>query len=253
MREGIRMNVKKEMDFLRAISLGLFNKKGVAFNLSVRPFDEGKQVQILIVNGDTPGHGNVLRLHITYRTNVDRVFLRLHIDSAGRSGFNEDWVNKEVPKAQAVESIKEMLHYAKDKADNKFSRYNGEVDYYTILSNLSKEIFVDEDLFELEAWSKGLHLRDVLKVPYNSLTRTYFVTGGIGGVANHNALHSATTTVEFGYNPQDSKSYLGVIKSINPNPKIPQGLHPNATIDMFAYSVLEQFKGAWTKQANRSN
>lgn len=235
------MNAKKESAFLKTATLGLFNKKGVSFNLTTSPFNlGGKLVRILIVNAPTTSSGSVARLEISYPTSSDIVKISSDIImSCGQSKH----VYQVVRKKDVSKYLKILLDTSKDVKGNDFSTTNDKVDFYGILNKLSYELFEAEDVFEMTGWKKTIELHKPLGVGYSQLKEEFHIHGGIGVAMNRHNLNGITTSIELATSPSDGKQYVGVVSSITSNPKYQVGMH-NGSIEMFIACVLDQYKGA---------
>lgn len=249
------MDIMKELEFLKKVTLGLFNKKGVSFALNVQPSREnGRYFDILIVNDPTTTSGNVLRLKITYSTVSDNVRVNLEVNSHGfefESYKVGEWVDKEGMETY----LTNLLHEAKEKADNAFSEEDDAVDFYGILEQLSDDMFFTPDLFEFNGWKQEIYLHEDLgkkfpeyDIPYQSLVNVFHVHGGVGRVQRMADLHAITTSIELGTLPQNNKVYLDVHSTIAKDSTIPKGLYEDSSIEQFIQAVVEQYKGAWNKE-----
>lgn len=232
------MNIKKELAFLKHISLGLFNKKHVRFELKTRPTREGRMIDISLRDNRYTKVGNNIDLQISYQTNKDEVFVKR--DMFGRG--------KNVPRKEAVSYIKTLLLEQKQEYGSVYTRLNDTINFYDILEKLSDQIFVSQDYFEMNVWrGTTIYLHEKLGTKFNSMEEEIHINGGVGTATNRSALGGITTTIEFAKNPADGICYLDVFRNIVEHPKRPIGLYPNATIDMVVETLLEQYQGAWNR------
>lgn len=236
------MDIQKELIFLQDVTLGLLNKKGISFEVKTRPYaDTEKVVTILIVNDKTSSSASYQRLQISYRTSEPTVNVRF-------SNNSFDCISKEVSKEDTSSYIQDLLNSPKGKENKEISWEDDKVDFYDILRTLSHEVFSTNDFFELNVGKRTLYLRKRLGAEYDSLTDAFYVNGGVGSASDINGLHGITTTVEIGKLPKDDKTYLLVQSNIAESPVYPAGMHEDATFDMFAQSVIEQYQNAWNRK-----
>lgn len=233
------MTVRSELLFLRRVTLGLFNKEGVSFFFGTRPHSKGTLVEILIVNGISTTHGNSLRLNLSYFLGDESVSVRLQ--------KNGDFVGAvEVSKIEAPKAIKALITRA-EKDKGTFSRFNSDVDYYGIITKLSKQAFESNERFELNGWKTCINIDKYLGTPRDQLLNVHHVNGGVGSANNTRGINEITTSIEFARHPITGVPYLGVFRSIAPNPKFGEGVYDRVTIDMFTYAVVEQYQNAWNR------
>ena len=232
------MNIKKELAFLKHISLGLFNKKYVRFELKTRPTREGRMIDISLRDNRYTKVGNNIDLQISYQTNKDEVFVKRDMFGGG----------KNVPRKEAVSYIKSLLLEQKQEYGSVYTRYNDTINFYDILEKLSDKIFVSQDYFEMNVWrGTTIYLHEKLGAKFNSMKEEIHINGGVGTAANRNTLRGITTIIEFAKNPADETYYLGVFGNIVEHPKRPAGLYPNATTDIVVETLLEQYQSAWNR------
>ena len=231
------MNVQKELEFLKEVSLGLFDKKYVEFELKTRPYENARGIEIFIRDSRYTKVGNNLDLYISYRTDSDKIYTRPSIPNK----------TPYVPKEDAASHITSALLLKGKEYGSSYSNSKGNVDFYNIIEQLSDQIFTSPDFFELNISKKSLSLYKSLDLEYGSLIDPIKVYGGVGFANNVSDLNQKTTAFEFGKSPKDDKYYLGIFSNIVENPKRPAGTYSGDTIDLFIETLLEQFKGAWNR------
>lgn len=236
-KAGVYMANKKESAFLRQVTLGLFNKKGVQFRLTSAPWGgrEGGKFINIDIRFDSYKVGERLSVEISYVTSEDTVSVAVKDESFGNP--RDIW--KKVPKGEAPIFIKNWLAHIKKTKNKAFSRYNDQVDYYAILDRLSFDIFEVDDVFEIHAWKKTTDIDIYFGLREKGLTNKLGVSGAIG--SQHNRLKKGVTfSVEFANKDDDKKNYLH-LKSVVRDGKYPVGMHANATLDMFTTAILDQY------------
>lgn len=238
------MDIQKELTFLKEVTLGLFNKKEVAFNLCVKPYSKGGHlIEILIVNDNSTTSGNNQRLELYYTTSNNTVHVGLQ-----NYAVSFDKITKTVDKEDILSYMKDLMNSSEGKEKKPFPEEDDAVDFYAILEALSSQVFSDKDLFEINSWRKTIYLYEALKVDYGTLVNALHVHGGIGSVSSMSSLHDITTTVELGTIPDTNRTHLMVQSNIANSPTYPAGIYENATVDMFVKSVIEQYQGAWNQK-----
>ncbi|MBQ0139388.1 MAG: hypothetical protein KBT36_08835 [Kurthia sp.] len=233
------MDIQKELDFIKAVTVGLLNKKGISFDFGTRPRSDGHLVRILIVNDVTSGGGNYQRIQLSHLTSSTDVHINFtnHFIAESHSVAKED----------APAFLKALLASPKGRENKEISSEDDVVDFYKIFATLSEQVFSLKESFELNHWKKDLHLYKTLNKGYNSLD-AYHVHGGVGSAANYDQLHCITTGIDFGTIPEDGKSYMQVYSDIaEGDTKYPLGLYENATADMFAQAITEQYQYAYNR------
>lgn len=237
------MNIQKELNFIKEITLGLLNKKGISFELGTRPLTtgDGHLIKILMVNAHSSIVANYQQIQISYITSKDFVFIHF-LNGSDNVGCGE------IKKSEAPHFLKKLLDSKKGKERKEFSSEDDVIDFYNLFSTLSEQIFSSNDMFELNHWKADSRLSNALNREYNSLINPLHIHGGIGTVTNYDQLHTITTTIDFGTVPEDGTTYLGVHNNIaDGTPKYPEGIYPNATLDMFLEAVIEQYQKAWNR------
>lgn len=236
------MDIQKEVTFFKEVTLGLFNKKEVSFNLCVKPHSKGGHlIEILIVNDDSTTSGNNQRLELYYTTSNNTVHVGLQ-----NYAVSSDKITKTVDKEDIPSYMKDLMNSPIGKEKKPFPEEDDAVDFYAILEELSSKVFSD-DLFEINGWRKTIYLYEALKVGYGTLINALHVHGGVGSVSRISSLHDITTCVEFGTIPDTNRTHLMVQSNIATSPIYPAGVYNDATVDMFVKSVIEQYQGAWNQ------
>lgn len=231
------MDIKKELEFLRYISQGLFNNKYVRFEIRVKSHSKGgRHVTINLRDIRYTKVGNNIDLEISYLTSEDTVYIRQE-------------TAKEVHKSEAVPFIESLLALKKEEYGSEYSTEPDGSDFYNTLEQLADLLFLSNERFELNVWrGTSLHLRKTLGLEYGELEEAIHINGGAGTAKHQLELESMTTTIEFGKSPKDGKYYLEVFNDIVENAETPQGLYPDATIDKLTSTVVEQYQKAWNRK-----
>ncbi|MEC2463591.1 hypothetical protein P9X10_01570 [Bacillus cereus] len=235
------MDKKNELDFIKQVSAGWFNKNGSSFNLVTSPRkDGGTSIHMLLVNDKSTVSANYQRIILDYNTVEEDV--RFVIST---SPFT-DSKRVEVSKQEAVTYLSNLIQ-SSDWGEKPLNQEEGEVDFYNILEQLEEQVFSKKDLFEMNKWNSELYLHKQVEEEYGTMQNVYHVHGGVGNAPDHNGLHEITTTIELATSPTDSKTYLNIQRDITENEIGMQGLYEDATVEMFTKAVVEQFKGAWNR------
>jgi hypothetical protein len=240
------LDVKKELNFIQEVTLGLFNRKDTSFNIYTTPYNKKdfRSIDIMIVNAPITIRGGVLRLKLNYTTSDNHVYIELE--------GSKSKVSKQLPKIEAKNFLINTLKESEALSEDIFNSEDIDFDFYTLLGNLSYEMFLSRDCFELNGWQSETYLHELLdeelpdiNVEYGDVKNTLHVHGGVGRVNDRKDLNSITTTIEIGMLPRNNEFYLGVFRPINLNADYSEGMHKGVTMDTFFSSVVEQYKGAW--------
>ncbi|MGF2714575.1 hypothetical protein ACQUY5_20190 [Bacillus cereus] len=235
------MNKQNELNFIKQVTAGWFNKDGTSFDFGTSPLrGGGNDINMILVNYKSSTSATYQRVTINYNTVEDDVHIKMTI------GIFDTIVSVKLPKQEAVTYLSTLIE-SSEWGEKPLTKEDGEVDFYNILEQLEDQVFSQEDLFELNKWNSELYIYEQVGEKYGKMQNAYHVHGGVGSAPDHNRLHDITTTVELATSPSDNKTYLNVRRNLTDNPKYPHGLYENGTFEMFVESIVEQYKGAWNR------
>ncbi|PGF05297.1 hypothetical protein [Bacillus toyonensis] len=235
------MDNQNQLDFIKQVSAGWFNKNDSSFNFYTKPLKDGStNVYMLLVNEKSTVGANYQRIQINYNTKDEYVDFSILLSPFGKSE------RVEVSKQEAVTYLSDLIQ-SPDWGEKPLNQEEGEVDFYNLLEQLQDQVFHKEDIFEINKWNSELYLHKQVGEEYNAMQNIYHVHGGVGNAPDYNGLHDITTTIELATSPTDGKTYLNVRRDLTENPLSIRGLYEDATPQMFVDSILEQYKGAWNR------
>ena len=235
------MDKQNELDFIKQVSAGWFNKNGSSFNFVTKPLKDGStNVYMLLVNDKSTVSANYQRIQVNYNTVDEDVIFSILTSPFGKSK------RVEVSKQEAITYLSTFIQ-SPDWGEKPLNQEEGEVDFYNILEQLEEQVFSKRDLFEINKWNSELYLHKQVGEEYGTMQNAYHVHGGVGNAPDINGLHDITTTIELATSPINGKTYLNVRRDLTENPMSMQGLYEDATPQMFVESIIEQYKGAWNR------